>query len=188
MNEKIIIFSAPSGSGKTTILKELIEMDLHLAFSVSATSRQQRKDEVDGKDYYFYTPAQFKESIKNNLFVEWEEVYDNQYYGTLHSEIERLFALRKNIVFDVDVLGGLNLKRSFKEKALSVFIMPPSIEELKNRLIKRGTETSESLNKRLEKATYELTFVNNFDKVIVNDNLKQSIKQSYQVIAAFLKK
>jgi len=188
MAGKLIIFSAPSGSGKTTILKELINMDLHLAFSISATSRKQRKDEVEGKDYYFYSPAQFKKGIEDNLFLEWEEVYENQYYGTLYSEIDRLFALKKNIVFDVDVLGGLNLKRNFKEKALAVFIKPPSIEELRNRLLKRGTETEESLRKRLEKANYELSFINHFDQVIVNDDLEQSIKQSYQIISTFIKK
>ncbi len=186
MNEKIIIFSAPSGSGKTTILKALIQSDLHLAFSISATSRQQRKNESDGKDYYFFTPEQFKKELIQGSFIEWQEVYENQFYGTLKTEIDRLFALKKNVVFDVDVLGGLSLKRIFGDKAFAIFIMPPSLETLENRLLKRGTETEESLRKRLQKADYELSFAHNFDYILVNDNLEESIETAHRIILEFL--
>ena len=186
MNEKIIIFSAPSGSGKTTILKALIQSDLHLAFSISATSRQQRKDESDGKDYYFFTPEQFKKELINGSFIEWQEVYENQFYGTLKTEIDRLFSLKKNVVFDVDVLGGLNLKRIFGDKAFAIFIMPPSLETLESRLLNRGTETEESLRKRLQKAAYELSFAHDFDYILVNDNLEESIETAHRIILEFL--
>jgi len=188
MNQKIIIFSAPSGSGKTTILKELIQSDLPLAFSISATSRKQRSDEINGKDYYFLTPEQFKQEIVKDAFLEWQEVYENQFYGTLKSEITRLFSLNKNVVFDVDVLGGLNIKRYYGEQALAMFIMPPSLDVLRQRLITRGTETQESLEKRLRKAEYEISFAKEFDVVLINDKLKQSIDSSYQIISDFLKR
>jgi guanylate kinase len=188
MYQKIIIFSAPSGSGKTTILKELIQSDLQLAFSISATSRKQRTDETNGKDYYFLLPQQFKDKIEQGAFLEWQEVYENQFYGTLKSEISRLFKLNKNVVFDVDVLGGLNIKRYYGEQALAMFIMPPSLDVLRQRLITRGTETLESLEKRLKKAEYEISFAKQFDVVLINDKLKQSIDSSYQIISDFLKR
>ena len=187
MDGKIIIFSAPSGSGKTTILKTLIQSDeLQLAFSISATSRQQRENEEEGKDYYFFSPERFKQGIANEDFLEWEEVYENQFYGTLKSEIDRLHTLKKNVVFDVDVLGGLNLKRFFGKKALAVFIMPPSMEVLEERLRGRGTETEETLEKRLKKAAYELSFSKKFDYILINDELKESISTAHQLIFNFL--
>ncbi|NLJ83152.1 MAG: guanylate kinase [Bacteroidales bacterium] len=187
MDGKIIIFSAPSGSGKTTILKTLIQSDeLQLAFSISATSRQQRENEEEGKDYYFFSPERFKQGIANEDFLEWEEVYENQFYGTLKSEIDRLHTLKKNVVFDVDVLGGLNLKRFFGKKALAVFIMPPSMEVLEERLRGRGTETEETLEKRLKKAAYELSFSKKFDYILINDELKESIPTAHQLIFNFL--
>ncbi len=187
MDGKIIIFSAPSGSGKTTILKTLIQSDeLQLAFSISATSRQQRENEEEGKDYYFFSPERFKEGIANEDFLEWEEVYENQFYGTLKSEIDRLHTLKKNVVFDVDVLGGLNLKRFFGKRALAVFIMPPSMEVLEERLRGRGTETEETLGKRLKKAAYELSFSDKFDYILINDKLEESISTAHQVIFNFL--
>lgn len=186
MNEKIIIFSAPSGSGKTTILKTLIQSDLQLAFSISATSREQRKDEIDGKDYYFFTPEKFKKEIIKGSFLEWQEVYENQFYGTLLSEIDRLHAQKKNVVFDVDVLGGLNIKKHYGAKALALFIMPPSLDVLRKRLIKRGTETEESLEKRLKKAVYELSFKDQFDVILVNDQLGLAIENAYKIVSQFL--
>lgn len=187
MNEKIIIFSAPSGSGKTTILKALIQSDLDLAFSISATSRQQRKDEIDRKDYYFFTPEQFKSEIEKKSFLEWQEVYENQFYGTLKSEIDRLFTLGKNVVFDVDVLGGLDIKQFYGDRALAMFILPPSLDVLRKRLITRGTETEESLEKRLKKAEYEISFKNKFDVILVNNKLELSVQKAHQIIADFLK-
>jgi guanylate kinase len=186
MNEKIIIFSAPSGSGKTTILKALIQSDLHLAFSISATSRKQRKDEINGKDYYFFTPEEFKDEIKKGSFLEWQEVYENQFYGTLLSEIDRLHLQKKNVVFDVDVLGGLNIKKYYGSNALALFIMPPSLDILRERLINRGTETEESLGKRLKKAVYEISFKNQFDVVLVNDQLESAVDKAYEIVSAFL--
>jgi guanylate kinase len=186
MNEKIIIFSAPSGSGKTTILKELIQSDLHLKFSISATSRKQRSDEKEGKDYYFFSPEKFKKEIEKESFLEWEEVYENQFYGTLKSEIDRLFNLHQNVVFDVDVRGGLTIKHIFGKQALAMFIMPPSLKVLEQRLIVRGTETKESLKRRLKKAEYEISFAHEFDVILVNDKLDVSVSKAYQLISDFL--
>ncbi|MBN2663093.1 MAG: guanylate kinase [Bacteroidales bacterium] len=186
--EKIIIISAPSGSGKTTIVKEVMkDTNLNLMFSVSATSRAPRKNEQNGKDYFFLSVDEFNEKIKNNKFAEWEEVYTNQFYGTLKEEISRIWDLNKNIIFDVDVKGGINLKKKFPEKSLSIFIKPPSINELKNRLINRGTETETSLNNRIEKAKFELSFENEFDQIVVNDNLETAIKQTINFIYNFIK-
>jgi len=187
-NGKIIIISAPSGAGKTTIVKEVMKkLELNLMFSVSATSRKPRGNEIEGKDYYFLSSKDFKNKIKNNLFIEWEEVYKNQFYGTLNEEMERIWNLKKNIIFDVDVKGGINIKKTFPQNSISIFIKPPSIIELKNRLLKRGTETSSSIKKRIEKAEYELTFAKNFDKVIINDNLETAIEETEQTITNFLK-
>ncbi len=183
---KLIIFSAPSGSGKTTIVHWLMQQLPDLAFSISATSRKKRPGETDGKDYYFLTVDEFKKKIENNEFVEWEEVYDNQYYGTLASEVERLRNQGKHVVFDVDVKGGMNIKKMFGPEALSVFIMPPSIEELERRLRNRGTDDEESIRKRVKKAAYELQFAPEFDVVIVNDNLEKAEQETLKIVKRFL--
>ncbi len=184
---KVVIFSAPSGAGKTTIVHEMLKIkEFNLAFSVSATSRKPRNGEVNGQDYYFLSPQEFKKKIENNEFIEWVEVYKDQYYGTLRSEVERLLAEGKNVVFDVDVIGGLRIKQAFGQRALAIFIKPPSLEELKNRLIKRGTETPESLKKRLERAEFELSLEDKFDVVVVNDDLQKAIDQTRRILSDFL--
>lgn len=184
---KMIILSAPSGAGKTTIVREIMKNPkLNLMFSVSATSRDPREYERNGEDYYFFNLTDFKTRIKNNEFLEWEQVYENQYYGTLKSEINRIWELNKNVIFDVDVIGGINIKNHYKENALSIFIKPPSIEELENRLNFRGTENPESLKKRLDKAKYELSFADKFDKIIINDILENSITKTTEIITKFL--
>lgn len=181
-SNKMVIFSAPSGSGKTTIVKKILqEARYNLTFSVSACSRPKRPNETNGKDYHFLTIEDFRQKIANNEFVEWEEVYKNQFYGTLKSEIERIWKNGKNVVFDVDVVGGLNIKKQYPE-ALAIFIKPPSIEELSNRLINRQTETAETLKKRLEKAQTELGYANKFDTIIVNDKLDIAIEQTKKVL------
>jgi len=185
-NGKLIIFSAPSGSGKTTILKKVLEKGLPLAFSISACSRNKREGEVDGKDYYFLSVEAFKKHIENNAFLEWEEVYSGSYYGTLKSELHRIWAEGKHVIFDVDVLGGVNIKKMFNKKALSIFIKPPSIEELEKRLIIRSTETDETLKKRLERAKMELSYEREFDVCIINDDLESAIKETEQRILAFI--
>lgn len=184
---KAIIFSAPSGAGKTTIVQALIQSGLPLGFSVSATSRSPRGQEQQGVDYCFFTAAEFKERIDRNEFVEWEEVYDGVFYGTLRSELERVWQAGKAIVFDVDVKGGVNLKKIFGDHALSIFIQPPSIEVLESRLRNRHTETEDNIRKRLDRARYELTFAPQFDCVVVNDDLNMAIKQAIEVVSAFLK-
>ncbi len=186
MNGKLIIFSAPSGTGKTTIVKQLLQIGLPISFSISATSRAMRQGEIDGVDYYFFSPQDFKQKIDQQEFLEWEEVYKNQYYGTLKSELYRIWSKNMHVIFDVDVVGGLNIKKQFQDKALSVFIMPPSLEELKNRLQSRGTETEESLQKRLQKAEQELSFAPKFDKVVLNDNLEQAVEQTYNLVKKFI--
>jgi len=188
MNGKVIIFSAPSGSGKTTIIKQLLEKDLNMQFSVSACSRPKREGEIDGKDYYFIGVEEFKKRINEGLFIEWEEVYTDFYYGTLKSEIDRLWQNNIHIVFDVDVLGGMNLKNIFKEHALSVYIMPPSITELENRLRNRNTEDDSTLSKRIQRAKKELTYASKFDVVVVNDRLEIAVEETYQAIRKFLSK
>jgi guanylate kinase len=185
---KLIIFSAPSGSGKTTIVHWLMQQIPGLAFSISATSRKKRPGETDGKDYYFLTVEEFKEKIRNNEFVEWEEVYENQFYGTLISEVERLRKEGKHVVFDVDVKGGMNIKRLYGNDALSVFIMPPSIEELEHRLRHRNTDDEESIRKRVKKAKYELQFAKHFDVVIVNDDLEKAEQETLKVVSSFVGK
>ena len=185
---KLIIFSAPSGSGKTTIVHWLMQQIPGLAFSISATSRKKRPGETDGKDYYFLTVEEFKEKIRNNEFVEWEEVYENQFYGTLISEVERLRKEGKHVVFDVDVKGGMNIKRLYGNDAFSVFIMPPSIEELERRLRHRNTDDEESIRKRVKKAKYELQFAKHFDVVIVNDDLEKAEQETLKVVSSFIGK
>lgn len=188
MNGKLIIFSAPSGAGKTTIVKQLLTSDLPLSFSVSACSRAIRDGEVDGRDYYFLTPEEFRARIANNEFLEWEEVYEGSYYGTLKSEVTRIWDQGRHVIFDVDVVGGLNIKKVYPEKALTVFVQPPTIDELRNRLINRSTETEESIQKRIDKAAFELTFVSKFDVVIVNDKLEIAIVEAKKVVSDFLTK
>ena len=187
MSGKLIIVSAPSGAGKTSIVKHLLKEQPNLAFSISATSRAKREGERDGKDYYFLTIDDFKRKLDNDEFLEWQEVYHNQFYGTLKSEIERIWNEGKHVIFDVDVLGGLNLKKIFGDTALAVFIQPPTIEALKERLCGRGTEDEASLKKRLDKAEYELSFADQFDTVIVNDILKTAQEEAVTKVNTFLK-
>ena len=186
MNGKLIIFSAPSGTGKTSIIKHLLQSGLPLEFSVSAASRQKRNEEQDGKDYYFFTPEVFKKKIHNQEFLEWEEVYPNQFYGTLFTELDRIFANNHHVLFDVDVVGGLNIKKKFPDDSLSIFLMPPSLEVLRERLFFRGTETEESRLKREEKAVFELGFSKKFDAIIINDQLQTAQEEAYQIVNAFL--
>lgn len=186
MSGKLIIVSAPSGAGKTSIVKHLLKEQPKLAFSVSATSRAKREGECDGKDYYFLTADDFKRRMANDEFIEWQEVYHNQFYGTLKSEIERIWNEGKHVIFDVDVLGGLNLKKIFGDKALAIFIQPPTVEALRERLCGRGTEDEASLKKRLDKAEYELSFADQFDTVIVNDILKTAQEEALTKINTFL--
>jgi guanylate kinase len=189
MPGKAIIFSAPSGSGKTTIVKHLLKNNTDLGFSISASTRDRRgRTEKNGQDYYFLSPLDFKKKIDNNEFVEWEEVYEGNFYGTLKSEIDRIWQEGKNVIFDVDVKGGIALKKYFGEKALSIFVKVPSIEVLKERLHDRGTETPETLSRRLFKAQFEMTFQDQFDVVLVNENLDKSLNEAQQLYEDFKKK
>ncbi len=185
---KLIIFSAPSGSGKTTLVHHIMTQIPELEFSVSATNRKARPGEQDGIDYYFLDTTVFKEKIAQDEFVEWEEVYDNQFYGTLKSEVERIRARGHSVIFDVDVKGGLNIKKIYGAEALAVFIRPPSIAVLESRLRHRSTESEESINKRIDRASYELEFENKFDVVLVNDELEMSKSSSLTVVKDFLNK
>ena len=171
MNKKAIIVSAPSGAGKTTIVKHLLASLPELSFSVSACSRPKRENETDGKDYYFISANEFRNKIEDDAFVEWQEVYPGSYYGTLKEELNRIWQSGKFPIFDVDVIGGLNLKKYFGDKALAVYIQPPSLEEMERRLRNRSTDNEESIQKRIGKATYEMTFAGQFDVVVVNDDL-----------------
>ncbi len=186
MNGKLVIISAPSGAGKTTIVKHLLDNGLNLSFSVSATTRAKRDNETDGEDYFFLTVQDFKNRIKNNEFVEWEEVYKDLLYGTLKSELERIWAIGKNVIFDVDVKGGINLKNKFGTDAIAIFIMPPSVAELENRLIKRATDTPEKIRIRVEKAKDELKFADQFDTVIVNHQLDKAKEETLKIVSSFL--
>jgi guanylate kinase len=183
---KLIIFSAPSGAGKTTIVKALLQSQLNLEFSISAASREKRPKEVHGKDYYFISADEFRKKIASNEFLEWEEVYKDQFYGTLKSEVERIWSNGHHVIFDVDVIGGLNIKKFYGDKALAIFVMPPSVEELENRLRKRSTENEENLKKRIDKALQELTFAPKFDRIIVNDTLENAIKEAKELVENFL--
>lgn len=169
---KVIIFSAPSGSGKTTLVKHCLEQFPELAFSISCTTRNPRGTEQNGIDYHFITPDEFRQKISENAFVEFEEVYTDKYYGTLKSEVERIWNEGKTVIFDVDVKGGISLKKYFGEQALSVFIMPPSIEELERRLVSRATDDAETIKTRVEKASEEMTFQDQFDQILVNTDLE----------------
>lgn len=186
MSGKAIIFCAPSGSGKTTLVKHLLANTNNLGFSISACTRDKRgRNEVHGKDYYFLSIHEFQQKIQEAAFVEWEEVYPGGYYGTLKSEVERLWAEGKNVIFDVDVKGGLKLKEYFGDNALAVFVLVPSMEELENRLRSRGTETEESLSKRLYKVKFEMTFQDKFDVVLLNDNLEESQEKTIKLYKDF---
>jgi guanylate kinase len=187
MEGKLIIFSAPSGSGKTTIVQHLLKTDSRLGFSISACTREMRESkEANGKDYYFLSVDEFKRRIESNEFVEWEEVYSGRFYGTLRSEIQRIWDMGKHVIFDVDVKGGLHLKEQFGEKALSVFVKVPSLEELEKRLIDRNTESKESLAIRLEKVKYESSFQNEFDVILLNDNLEDTFTKAAELLNHFL--
>jgi guanylate kinase len=186
MNGKLVIISAPSGAGKTTIVKHLLESELNLSFSVSATTRPLRGNENDGVDYFFLTVADFKKKIDNNEFVEWEEVYKDLFYGTLKSELERIWATGQHVLFDVDVKGGINLKNKFGTNAIAIFIMPPSVKELENRLLKRATDTKEKIRIRVEKAKEELNLANQFDTVIVNHQLDKAKEETLKLVSSFL--
>ncbi len=185
---KLIVFSAPSGSGKTTIVRHLLKQEqFNLAFSISATSRAPRGEEVDGKDYYFLSFEAFKDKIKAEEFLEWEEVYRDNFYGTLKTEVERLWKLGKHVIFDIDVAGGLRIKRKFPEETLAVFVKPPSIDELKIRLKKRKTESEDKINMRVAKASAELATAPLFDVIIENDNLEKALNEAEVLIGDFLK-
>jgi len=188
MKGKLIIFSAPSGAGKTTIVRHLLDKNLNLKFSVSATSRAPRHNETHGNDYYFLTVKEFKQKIENNEFLEWEEVYNGNYYGTLKSEVDRIRELGKNVIFDVDVKGGLNIKKFYGDEALAIFVQPPSVDELRTRLQNRSTETEEKIQMRISKAEHELSFANEFDVRITNNDLQQACREAEEIIRDFLVK
>lgn len=184
---KLIIFSAPSGSGKTTIVRHLLSLKkLNLAFSISATSRAPRGEEQHGKEYYFLSADEFKKRVQHNEFMEWEEVYTGCYYGTLKSEVERLWAMGKNVVFDIDVAGGLRLKQQYPEQTLAVFVEPPSLIALEERLRNRKTETEEKIQMRLNKAEQEMATAHQFDVIIKNDNLQQALQEAERIVTDFI--
>ena len=184
---KLLIFSAPSGSGKTTIVQHLLEQpELNLSFSVSATTRERRGDEIHGQNYYFLSPDEFKKEIQDDSFLEWEEVYPLHFYGTLRSEVERIWKEGKHVIFDIDVAGGLSLKKHFPERTLSVFVQPPSMEVLRQRLEGRSTESSEKIEMRLNKASDELQTASQFDYILLNEDLQAALKEAYAVVHEFL--
>jgi guanylate kinase len=185
---KLIVFSAPSGSGKTTIVKHLLSKpELNLEFSISAASREPRGEEINGTDYYFISTEEFKKHIKNEDFLEWEEVYRDNFYGTLKSEIDRIWAKGKNVIFDIDVAGGLRIKSKYPEETLAVFVKPPSIDELKIRLKKRSTESEDKINMRIAKASVELATAPQFDVVIKNYDLAIALDEAHQLVKDFIK-
>ena len=187
MKGKLLVFSAPSGSGKTTIVRHLLgKEDLNLEFSISAATREARGEEINGKDYYFMSIEEFKKHIKADDFVEWEEVYRDNFYGTLKTEIERIWANGKNVIFDIDVAGGLRIKKKFPEETLAVFVKPPSIDELKIRLKKRSTESEDKINMRIAKASVELATAPQFDKIIKNYDLDIAKEEAYELVKEFL--
>jgi guanylate kinase len=189
MAGKALIFSAPSGSGKTTIVKHLLNTNTDLGFSISASTRDKRgRVEEHGKDYYFLSPEEFKDKIVNHEFIEWEEVYAGNFYGTLKSEIQRIWSEGKNVIFDVDVKGGISLKNYFGDKSLAIFVKVPSLEVLKQRLNNRSTESADSISQRLFKAKFEMTFQDEFDVVLVNENLKDSLEEAQYLYDEFKKK
>ncbi len=184
---KVIVFSAPSGSGKSTLVQHLIEQGLNLHFSISATSRPPRGQEQHGVEYFFLSPEEFRSHIEAGDFLEYEEVYRDRYYGTLTSQVESQLAAGENVICDIDVKGGLNIKRHYGERCLAVFIQPPSVEALQKRLEHRGTETPEAIQMRLDKAEYEMSFASQFDKIIINDNLETAKEEIYKVVNDFIK-
>ncbi|HUH27200.1 guanylate kinase [Gelidibacter sp.] len=184
---KLIVFSAPSGSGKTTLVRHLLQQEeLNLEFSISATSREKRNNETDGKDYYFLDAQAFKNRIKNDEFLEWEEVYRDNFYGTLKTEVKRIWAKGKNVIFDIDVSGGLRIKRKFPDQTIAIFVKPPSIDELKIRLKKRQTESNDKINMRIAKASAELATAPLFDVIVINDDLDKAIAESYKLVSDFV--
>ena len=187
-NGKLIVFSAPSGAGKTSIVKYLVEQDeLNLGFSISATSRKKRGEEINGEDYYFLSTDEFKSHIKSDSFLEWEEVYRDNFYGTLKTEVERIWGLGKHVIFDIDVSGGLRIKRKYPEDTIAIFVKPPSIDELKIRLKKRKTETENKINMRISKASAEMATADLFDLVIENKILKSAQKEARNIVLDFIK-
>lgn len=185
-NGKLFVFSAPSGSGKTTLVKHLLTQNLPLGFSISATSRSPRGQEIEGVDYYFLSQDAFQKKIEEDAFVEYEEVYNGAFYGTLRSEVERLWTEGKHVLFDIDVVGGLNIKEQFPEETLAIFVQPPSLEELENRLRKRGTETEDKIQQRLDKSAKELIYSQDFDVILVNDNLNTAKQEVVRLVKQFL--
>lgn len=185
---KCIIFSAPSGAGKTTLVKHLLEQNLDLSFSISACTREKRGEEKEGKDYYFLSIEEFRNKIKADEFIEWEEVYKDHFYGTLKSEIDRIWQADQTVIFDVDVVGGLNLKKYFGEAALSIFVMPPDMKSLEERLRNRGTDSEERILNRLAKSKQELITADQFDHIIINDNLAKAKEEAKQLVSNFIKK
>ena len=187
-NGKLIIISAPSGCGKSTIIGEIIKnADLKLEFSISATTRAPRRGEIDGVNYYFMSTSDFEDAIRNDELVEYEEVYAGYYYGTLKKEISRIQEAGKNVILDIDVKGGVNVKKKYGLDALSIFIKPPTIDTLRHRLLSRGTDSIEAINQRVDKAAYELTFADKFDRIVVNDILKDAISEVENIITDFIK-
>jgi len=185
---KLIVFSAPSGSGKTTIVRHLLEQkELHLDFSISATSRPKRGEEIDGKDYYFISAEAFQQKISENAFVEYEEVYKDNFYGTLKSELDRIWALGKHVIFDIDVIGGMSIKNQYPEQTLAVFVSPPSVEELERRLRFRQTETEEKIQMRIAKAEREIASAGEFDIILKNYDLENAKNDAYQLVSNYLK-
>lgn len=184
---KLIIFSAPSGSGKSTIISRLMQHpELHLAFSVSCTSRAPRGTERNGVEYFFITPEEFRERINRDEFLEYEEVYADRFYGTLKQQVETQAARGENVVFDVDVKGGCNIKQYYGDRALSIFIQPPSIEELRHRLVGRATDAPEVIEQRIERAAFELTFAPKFDRVVINDDLDRAVEETLRIVREFV--
>jgi len=184
--KKLLVFSAPSGAGKTTIVRHLLDKFPQLVFSVSATSREKRGQEQDGVHYYYFSDEEFRNKIRSNEFVEWEEVYKEHFYGTLKSEIERIRNKGKNVIFDVDVEGGLKLKKTFGKEALAIFIMPPSVDELQKRLIKRATDENSNINIRIDKASSEIQHARHFDMIIINDHLVRATQEAESAVSEFL--